>query len=243
MPDNELQTYDTIIREAVRAFWGNPEEQFTETSDESDDSQIRAGKTMNGFCHLIGQVVHRHGLPHAEVLTQGLATTLPGYVRPSKKWDVVIYNGGRLLGAVEFKSMRRSFGKNINNRAEEALGSATDLIQVFERGVLKEQPRPFIGYIMLTAVTPESTRVQRDRGVRLGVDGVFQDVSYAQRYDTLCTRLVASGIYSAAALLRCDRRLGHEGHYESMSQNTSIAAFIDELGAHVAKEAQRSAPA
>ena len=191
---------------------------------------------MDGFCQLIREVVNRNGLPDAEVLTGGAATMLPGYLRPAKKWDVVIYNGYRLIGAVEFKSMRRAFGKNINNRAEEALGSAIDLRYVFEHGMLKDQPKPFIGYIMLTAITEESTRLQRDKNIRLGVDNEFQDASYERRYATMCNRLVKSGIYSAAALLRCNRRLGHEGHYLSVTRDTSIQTFIEVLGAHIAKE-------
>lgn len=240
MSKKSAQGYDVIIRNAVKAFWGNPIREFTEEFDQSDDREIRRGKAMDGFCHLISEVIHRNGLPAAEVLTGGTATTLPGYFRPAKRWDVVIYNGNRLIGAVEFKSMRRSFGKNINNRGEEALGSAIDLSYVFECGTLKDQPKPFIGYIILAAITDESIRPRRDKKLRLGVDEEFKNASYEKRYATMCTRLVKSGIYSATALLCCDRRRGHEGHYQATNKDTSIEAFIKVLGTHIAKEARLS---
>ncbi|WP_309892827.1 PaeR7I family type II restriction endonuclease [Archangium sp.] len=240
MSDDSAQVYDVIIRHAVKAFWGNPVREFTEEFDQSDNKEIRRGKTMDGFCHLIKEVIRRNGLPEAEVLTGGTATTLPGYFRPAKRWDVVIYNGNRLIGAVEFKSMRGSFGKNINNRGEEALGSAIDLSYVFEYGTLKEQPKPFIGYIILAALTDESTRPQRDKKIRLGVDEEFKDASYEKRYATMCTRLVKSGIYSATALLCCDRRRGYSGHYQATNKATSIEAFIKVLGERIAKEARLS---
>lgn len=238
MPDDSAQAYDVIIRNAVKTFWGNPIREFTTELDRSDDKEIRRGKAMDGFCHLIQEVIRRNGLPDAEILTKGTATTLPGYFRPAKKWDVVIYNEGRLIGAVEFKSMRRSFGKNINNRAEEALGSAIDLRYVFKHGALKGKPKPFIGYIILAAITDESIRHRLAKKTRLGIDREFQDASYAKRYVTMCTRLVKSEVYSATALLCCDRRRGHDGHYESMGMETSLEKFIEVLGAHIAKEAQ-----
>ena len=52
---------------------------------------------------------------------------LPGFFRPSKRWDLVVVHKDRFVAAVEFKSQVGSFGNNLNNRTEEALGNATDL--------------------------------------------------------------------------------------------------------------------
>jgi hypothetical protein len=52
---------------------------------------------------------------------------LPGYYRPTKKWDFLVLIDGRLVAVVETKSQVGSFGNNFNNRTEEAVGSAADL--------------------------------------------------------------------------------------------------------------------
>lgn len=237
------EIYEPIIRRAVRAFWGDPTGPMMEESDPADDKDIRGGKTMDGFCDLIREVVRRNGLPRAEILTSGNATALPGYFRPSKKWDVTVYNGKYLIAAIEFKSMRRAYGKNINNRVEEALGSGSDLEFAYKLGKLRNHPDPFVGYVTLTAITTESITPQREKQVRLGVDPEFDGASYAERYDIICQRLVSSGLYTAAAVLRCDRRQGYVGHFESMSHESSIQNFIMALAERVRTLAQSPAVA
>ena len=83
---------------------------------------------MDGFIGLVGDLVRANGLAHANIYGKRRVVTLPGFFRPTKLWDVVVIDGGRLIAALEFKSqVGPSFGNNFNNRTEEAIGSAHDL--------------------------------------------------------------------------------------------------------------------
>lgn len=86
----------------------------------------------------------------AEAFTGRGGTTLPGYFRPTKDWDVVAVAQENLLATIEVKSHAGpSYGNNFNNRIEEALGSATDFWSAYRRGVFRLSSRPFLGYLML----------------------------------------------------------------------------------------------
>ncbi|MEE4605477.1 MAG: PaeR7I family type II restriction endonuclease, partial [Desulfobacteraceae bacterium] len=82
---------------------------------------------------------------------------MPGYFRPTKLWDLLVMNEGRLVAALEFKSqVGPSFGNNFNNRTEEALGTAHDLWTAYREGAFGEQTRPFVGWLMLLEDAPKS---------------------------------------------------------------------------------------
>lgn len=117
--------FDSALREAVKTFWQR------RSAGRGQQSKGRAkviqGKNLEGFEALTRAVALHCGLPDASVFTGTAAElSLPGYYRPTKRWDVVVVNEGRLLAVLEFKSQVGSFGNNFNNRVEEALGSATD---------------------------------------------------------------------------------------------------------------------
>jgi hypothetical protein len=66
---------------------------------------------------------------------------LPGYYRPTKKWDLVVVDKSCLVAAIEFKSQAGpSFGNNINNRAEEAIGSAVDIWRAYKEHLVGSAP-------------------------------------------------------------------------------------------------------
>lgn len=68
-------------------------------------------------------------------------------------------HNGELLAVVEYKSQASSFSNNLNNRAEEAIGNNTDLLQAYEDGVFEPSPAPWIGYLMLMADNEKSRKV------------------------------------------------------------------------------------
>ena len=88
---------------------------------------MAAGNNMDGFIALIIDLVKANGLGHAEIHRKRAALTLPGYFRPTKLWDILVVNDGRLVAAIELKSQVGSFGKNFNNRTEEADRKSTRL--------------------------------------------------------------------------------------------------------------------
>lgn len=57
--------------------------------------------------------VEANGLSHAAIHQRKGVLTLPGYFRPTKLWDLLITNEGRLVAALELKShVGPSFGNN-----------------------------------------------------------------------------------------------------------------------------------
>ena len=164
----ELADYERKAREAVQAFWGTREQARQRQiesgkADRGERAGVTAGKNMDGFIALIVDVARANGLGHADIHLRRKVVTLPGYFRPTKQWDVVVMNDGRLIATLELKSqVGPSFGNNFNNRTEEAIGSAHDLWTAYREGAFGEQPRPFAGWLMLLEDTDGSRKSVRD---------------------------------------------------------------------------------
>lgn len=125
----DLADYERKAREAVEAFWGNREmarKKQIEAGkiDAGERAGVTAGKNMDGFIALIVDLVRANGLAYAQIHRDRAVVTLPGYFRPTKLWDLLVLNEGRLVAALECKSqVGPSFGNNFNNRTEEAIGT------------------------------------------------------------------------------------------------------------------------
>lgn len=241
----DLVEYDRKAREAVQAFWGNREKARQKQiesgkTDQGERAGVTAGKNMDGFIALVGDVVRGNGLEGADIHLKRRVVTLPGYFRPTKLWDVVVINRGRLIAALEFKSqVGPSFGNNFNNRAEEAIGTAHDLWTAFREGAFGEQPRPFAGWLMLLEDAGGSRSPVRDNSPHFPVFPDFEGASYADRYNILCRKMVQEQLYSAASVLLSPRSAAESGDYSELSDLTGLRTFVSELAAHVAAEAAR----
>ena len=123
----DLADYEAKAREAIQAFWGNREKARQKqiesgNADQGERAGVTAGKNMDGFIALVTDIVRANGLDHAAIHRERRVVTLPGYFRPTKLWDLLVINDGRLIAALEFKSqVGPSFGNNFNNRTEEAI--------------------------------------------------------------------------------------------------------------------------
>ena len=123
---------------------------------------------------------------------------LPGYYRPTKKWDLVVIERGRLVAALEFKSqVGPSFGNNFNNRTEEAIGNAVDVWRAYEEGTFGDV-RPWLGYVFLLEEAERSTTPVRLADSIFPPEEIFRGTSYKDRYRILCERLVRERLYDAA---------------------------------------------
>lgn len=136
---------------------------------------------------------------------------LPGWYRRSKNWDIVALNGSDdLVAAIELKSINSSFGNNANNRAEEALGSATDAHEAFAEHLYgAEAMPPALGYVMIV----RDCRQNRESGkssqpTLFDTDSAFDGASYLDRFRILCERLRASNLYQAVWLVYADPDTG-----------------------------------
>lgn len=241
----DLADYERKARESVMAFWGNREKARqkqieTGAADQGERAGVTGGKNMDGFAALIMDLVKANGLPDACILQKRSLLTLPGYFRPTKLWDLLVINDGRLVAAIECKSqVGPSFGNNFNNRAEEAIGTAHDLWVAYREGAFGRYPKPFVGWLMLVEDAEASRAPVRDVSPNFKVFPEFQGASYINRYDILCQRLVQEQLYSAACVLTARRDAVANGAYECPSSLTSLRTFVTSLAGHVAAEAAR----
>ncbi|MGH9875602.1 MAG: PaeR7I family type II restriction endonuclease [Pyrinomonadaceae bacterium] len=243
MPLN-LVNYDRKTREAIKAFWGNREaarQKQIETGmhDQGNRAAVTAGKNMDGFVALAMDLIKANGLASAKVQRAGRLLTLPGFFRPTKLWDLLVLIDGRLVAALEFKSQVGSFGNNFNNRTEEAIGTAVDFWTAYREKGFGEIPRPFVGWLMLVEDAPSSRTPVRDASPNFQVFPEFQNVSYIQRYDILCKKLVQEQFYTTATVLTSPRSAATTGRYKIESEMTSLKTFVTSFAGHIAAEAAR----
>ena len=137
------------IREAVKFFWETRSGQATRQGntsglkDQGERSAVTGGAQMDGFVLLVRDLLIESGVPASSIFTK-TKLEIPGFYRPEKKWDLLVVSDGNLLASIEFKSqIGPSFGNNYNNRTEEALGNATDLLTAYREGVFKLSNRPW----------------------------------------------------------------------------------------------------
>jgi len=115
--------------------------------------------------------------------------TLPGYYRATKRWDIAVVLDEELLAVMELKSIASSFGNNLNNRIEEAVGNNTDLYQAYETGLFEPSPTPWVGYLILMADTEKSRQPVRIREPSFEVDDAFKDASYTPGHEWINTQI------------------------------------------------------
>lgn len=242
----ELADYEQRARAAVRVFWSTrliarQKQVESGKTDQGERAGVTAGKNMDGFVGLISELVRANGLAHASIHLSRRVVTLPGFFRPTKLWDVVVINDGRLVAALEFKShVGPSFGNNFNNRTEEAIGSAHDLWTAYREGAFGEQPRPFVGWLILIEDAESSRRPIRDLSPHFPIFDEFRGASYADRYNILCRKLVQERLYSAASVLTSPRSAFEDGNYEELSELTGLKTFVTEFAGHIAAEGARN---
>lgn len=106
-PWGEAEASD-LIRAAVRQYWisraGQSEKQHSAgAADAGKRGEVTGGKHLDGFLRILESVILASGLKQEEI-RHNSGVEIPGYYRPTKKWDVVVVRNGRLCAAVEMKS-------------------------------------------------------------------------------------------------------------------------------------------
>jgi hypothetical protein len=235
---------EAILGEGVKHFWltrgSQKERQGSESGikDAGNRSAVTGGKHADGFVKLIDAIVRDAELPNINILVHTSVKklrTLPGYFRPAKEWDVVVMSGADLIAVVEVKSQVGSFGNNFNNRVEEALGNATDFWTAYKKGIYKPTSKPWLGYLFMLEESPSS--LQPTRRIELDpypVDEKFQGLSYAQRYEVVCERMVRELLYDAACFFTSNAVDGAKGKFTEPNKELSIRNFAISLHARAA---------
>ena len=241
----ELADYETKAKKAVRAFWRKRDEarrkqKKSGKTDQGERSGVTAGKNMDGFVALVKDIVQNNGLTDSDVCISRKLLTLPGYFRPTKIWDILVMNNRRLIAAIELKSqVGPSFGKNFNNRTEEAIGSAIDLWTAYREGAFGKHPRPFVGWLMLLEDCSGTQSPVQDTSRHFPIFPEFNGTSYADRYNLLCQKLMQEQLYTSASVILSPRSASKTGEYKEPSEMTSLTTFVTTLAGHIATEAAR----
>jgi hypothetical protein len=200
---------DKRLKRAVQSYWDaraqNKEKQVQSGRiDAGTRGEVTGGTQMGALEVLVADILCEAGLKRLDVRTR-TALELPGYFRATKKWDLIVVSEGQLALAMEFKSQAGvSIGNNVNNRSEEAVGSAKDIWTAFREGRFGKSPTPFLGYFFLledraNVRTPVSNKepyfsvdpeFRGEAGKARGPEERYVGVSYSKRYELLCRRLV-----------------------------------------------------
>ena len=230
-------TAEQLLRrtqEAVRGYWdvrtGQADRQRAAgVRDTGTRGEVTAGRHLHALGDLLCEIAGLAGYSGSEVRFQS-KVELPGYYRPTKKWDMVVVRANRLCAAVEMKSHVGSFGNNFNNRTEEALGNSVDLWRAYRQGTFGEF-QPWLGYLLLLEDAPKSSRPVRVKRAAFDTEAIFHGASYATRYRILCERMVLERHYNAASLI-LSARTGN-GSYRDASDGLSLAGFVKALYGHL----------
>jgi hypothetical protein len=221
---------------AVRHFWKTRSTQrkrqgsATGQKDYGSRSAVTGGAQLDGFINLFKDLLIEAGLPKSTVFTEGrTSVTIPGFFRPTKNWDLIVLVEGKLFACLELKSQVGSFGNNFNNRAEEAVGNAEDLLRAYRYGAYNESPKPWTGYFMLLEKAKKSTSPVKLYERHFPVFECFKNTSYAQRYELLCKKLQREGLYDSTCLLLSNKSGGLSGKYSEPSKEVGIENFAMSL--------------
>lgn len=205
-----MSNYEARFKEAVHYCWtarsnaGDRQAATAEVRDVGLRTGVTSGKHLDPLSELVAKVFEDSGIP-SDSIHHKSRVELPGFYRPEKKWDIVVVHKGELVAAVELKSILGSFGNNLNNRTEEALGNAKDLLDAYEEGIFGTHAQaPWLGYLFVMQREPASLKPIGTREPHFSTDPKFVGASYIRRAELLCTRLIQKRIYSGACIVTSD---------------------------------------
>jgi hypothetical protein len=235
---SSLPPFENLLKKAVANYWRTLNDQSSKQksgdADRGGRAAVTGGKQMDGFGEIVHKVLVRNHLPEASIFTRD-RLELPGYFRPTKRWDMLVVHERHLVAAIEFKSQKGpSFGNNFNNRTEEALGSALDLWTAYREGAFgKDRPRPWLGWVMLLEECPTSLAPVVVKEPHFKVFEEFRSSSYAQRYQLFLRRLILEKNYDAAALLLATEKGGPKSVYVEPAADLTMKRLLAGLAGHV----------
>ena len=207
---------ETRLQSAVQSYWDAQGETGTSGKiDAGTRGEVTGGAQMGALEVLAADILFEAGLKRLDVRTR-TALELPGCFRATKKWDLIVVSEGQLVLAMEFKSQAgRSIGNYVNNRSEEAVGSAKDIWTAYREGRFGNSPAPFLGYVFLLEDRESVKSPVGNKEPYFAVDPLFRGearkaksggerhvgVSYCKRYELLCRRLVLERLYNSACFI------------------------------------------
>jgi len=241
---------DARLTDAIRSYWTVLENQGARQGAESGQkdygtrSKVTGGKQMDAFAELLKDLLESCGIMRSNMYC-GRSTSLPGFYRPTKDWDLIVVVEGNLLIALELKSLPTSFGNNSNNRVEEALGSAADLWKAYQKRTYGKSQRPWLGYLMLicdeegsslpVAVPERHFSIRKEfRDKRYGTPStrgapIKASVPYLKRMELFCGKIRQEGLYDASCFLVTNHDKGPSGFYREPAEDLTFRTFVGSM--------------
>jgi hypothetical protein len=224
--------------QAVAHYWKTraaqrAKQEQSGSADQGRRSAVTGGAQMDGFIDLFTELITDCGIGEQYIFRKK-AIELPGFFRPTKKWDLLVVRDHSLLVAIEAKSqVGPSFGNNFNNRTEEAVGSAVDLWTAYREKAYLASPQPFLGYFFMLEDCKASRRPVKVEEPHFQAFPEFVGASYLRRYELLCRKLVLERHYSAAAFIASTASEGILGRFSTPAEDLSVERFARVLVAHL----------
>jgi len=224
----QLPHYEKHLKAAMHSFWNArtqaaDKQEISLKRDHGNRGAVTGGKNLDGFRDLITGIIMDFAPRGTEIFQNKALVTLPGYFRPTKQWDLLVMHTGRLLAALELKSLcGPSFGNNANNRCEEALGSALDFRKAQSEGAFGVGATPFLGYFILVEDAIGSTSKVAAKSHHFLTDPIFQESNYQQRMRILCERMMEQRLYNSAAVLTSPKEAAKSGESKNLSDLSSL---------------------
>lgn len=228
---------------AVQSFWdaraaAKRKQALNGSADVGGRASVTGGQTMDGFVDLFAEIVDLAGMHDAQVFRTRSRTTLPGFFRPYKDWDLVVLRRGVLVASLELKShVGPSFGNNFNNRIEEAIGSSLDLWTAYREGAFGvDQPRPFLGWLIHVEDAFGSRKTVGDLSRNFPSDDEMLRTSYIDRYRIFCQRLLMERLYAATGVIASTEHDGARGVFTDEGAHNSMLRFAVAFSTHISNE-------
>lgn len=236
----DIGKYPDNVAKAVKAFWTGrlsaaEKQKLTGKKDQGNRGKATGGKNLDALSLLLNSLVECNSNGEFSVHLSKAFVTLPGYFRPTKQWDLVVTKSERLVAVIELKSIcGPSFGNNVNNRTEEALGSGIDLKTAIREGAFGRGKPPFTGFIILIEDAEKSSCPVKTTSHHFPTDPEFDGASYIKRLDLACDRMMREGLYSSAAVIVAPD--GTHGRFSEVCNETGIKRFLLAFAARVTEE-------
>lgn len=198
---------------AVKAYWDVKDQQtamatLLGSASEGTAKAVRAAGHFAPIAALLARFFLDAGYPPSAIGTGHPHIVLPGYFRPTKRWDLAVIHRGVLVAAIELKGIggdKYSIGRNYNNRLEEALGNSLDLDRADGHGLAGPE-KPWLGYFFVMEDTLISRQGKRPEKGRLPAHPVWSGMSHQERFGLAAERLLSEQLYDAVCFLTSSAR-------------------------------------
>jgi type II restriction enzyme len=194
-------------------------------------SQVTSGKHLDEIAAIISEDLMSMGVSEDRIFYKNKDTEIPGWFRATKQWDILAFSDDQLITAVELKSISSSFGNNLNNRTEEAVGEAIDAKFASDRGLLNRVIPPLFAYALIVRKNEESSSLcKKPNSHHFQPNEAFMSATYLDRFRIMCERLRRENIYGAVWFVVVDP---DAGEVSEPVKELSYEAFLKEIEGHV----------